>query len=130
MAPEVAGGSDAIFQIIGVKHFFEADGDCFKVAAGESAVSGKALGENQEIGFLLRDVIVIRAEKAADVGESVLLRGERAAIGKRKNLACDIEGLPIRIARLTLPNEPGVFGEAAGVEIQRNSRLLTNALYG
>ena len=40
---------------------------------------------------------------------------------KRKHLLRDLFRRPVGVARLALADEPGVFGEAAGVEIERNA---------
>src|SRR5438445_10072602 len=49
--------------------FLKALGDRVQVAAGEPAVSRKALGEDQEIPAPLGPVCVVHPEKAADVDQ-------------------------------------------------------------
>src|SRR5262245_19613260 len=90
MPSQIPGRGDSIPQIIRVEHFFESGGDSIEIATCKSAVRGKSLGQNEEIGFELSDTIVIRAQESADVGEGVLLRGECAAIGQRKHLLRDL----------------------------------------
>ena len=51
VAAQIAGRDDAIAQIVWVENFLQAHGDGFQVAAGQPAVSGEALGENQQVGF-------------------------------------------------------------------------------
>src|SRR6185436_21195147 len=63
--------------------------------------------------------IIVHCEKASDVGEAVLFRRHRAAVGEAEHLACDLARCPAVLSRLTLLDEPGVFGETAGVEKQR-----------
>ena len=60
-------------------------------------------------------------QPAADVGEAVLLRRHRHAVGERRHLAHDVGDRPVGLARLALLDEPGVLGEAAGVEEQRHA---------
>ena len=64
---------------------------------GQPAVGGKAFGQDQQVGLLLRDAVVVGAEQAADVGEGVLLRGEGAAVGEREHLLRDLLGRPVRV---------------------------------
>ena len=96
VAAQVAGGDDAVVQVVRVENFFQAHGDGFQVAAGQAAVGGKAFGENQEVGLLLEHAVVIGAEQAADVGEGVLLGGEGAAIGQPEHLLGKLFGSPDR----------------------------------
>ena len=63
-----------------MERFLHADGDGFEVASGQAAVGGIALGQDQQIFFLLRQQVVVGAEKAADVGHAVFLGGHGAAV--------------------------------------------------
>src|ERR1039457_3684031 len=120
VAAQIAGGDDAVLQVVGIEDFFQAHGDGVEIAPGQAAVSGKAFGEDEEIGLELGDAVVVGGEQAADVGEGVFLGGESAAVGERKYFLRDAFGGPIGIAGLAFANEPGVFGEAAGVQVERN----------
>ena len=62
VAAEVAGGDDAVVEVIGIEDLFETGGDGVKVAAGKSAVGRKAFGEDQEITLLLGDAVVAGTE--------------------------------------------------------------------
>ena len=104
-----------------MKHFLQSDGDGLQVAPGQAAVGRKAFGQNEQVGFLLGQPVVVGAEQAADIGEGVFLGGEGAAVGQGEHLLRDLFGRPIRIAGLALFDEPGVFGEAAGIQIERNA---------
>ena len=130
VAAQVAGGDDAVAQVVGVQHLLQADGDGVEVAAGESAVGGEALGEDEQVGLLLEDAVVVGAEQAADVGEGVLLGGEGAAVGEREHLLRDLFRRPIGVAGLALADEPGVLGEAAGVQVERESVAGTDGFDG
>ncbi len=129
VAAQIAGGDDAVVEIVGVENFVETDGDGFQVAAGKTAVCGEALGEDEQVGLLLQDAVVIAAEEAADIREGVLLGGEGAAIGEREHLLRDLFGRPCGVAGLALPDEPGVLGEAAGIQVERNAVSGADALH-
>ena len=130
VAAEVAGGDDAVVQVVGVEDLFQADGDRVQVAAGQSAVGGEAFGQDEQVGLLLEDAVVVGAEQAADVGEGVLLGGEGAAVGERKHFLGDLFWRPIGVAGLALADEPGIFGEAAGVQVERNAVARADGLDG
>ena len=51
---QVAGGDDAVAQIVRIEHLLQAHGDGVQVAAGQAAVGRKAFGQDQQIGLLLR----------------------------------------------------------------------------
>ena len=87
VAPEIAGGDDAVVEIVGVEDFFQPDRNGVEVATREASVGGEAFGEDEEVGLLLEDAGVVGAEQAADIGEGVLLGGERAAIGEAKTFS-------------------------------------------
>ena len=66
-------------------------------------------------------VVVVHGQPAADVGEAVLLGAHGHAVGQRGHLPHDVGHVPIALARLALADEPGVLGEATGVEEQRHT---------
>ena len=86
---QVRGRSDAIAQIIFFQRLLQADGDGLQVAAGQSAVRRIALGQNQQILFLLGEHVVIGAKKAADIGHAVFLGRHGAAVAQ-ENISCAI----------------------------------------
>ena len=83
---------DAIAQVVLFEHFLNADGDRFQVAPGQAAIGRIAFGQDQQIFFLLREQIVVGAEKAADVRHAVLLRRHGAAVAQPKHLLRDLFG--------------------------------------
>ena len=65
--------------------------------------------------------VVVHGQEAADVGQAVLLGAHRAAVGEGGHLAHDVGDRPVGLPGLALLDEPGVLGEAAGVEEQRHA---------
>src|SRR5579871_6172266 len=61
VAAQIARGDDAVAEIIGIEDLFESNGDSIEIAPGEAAICGEALGEDEQVGFLLGEAIVIRA---------------------------------------------------------------------
>ena len=95
---------------------------------GQPAVGREALGQNQQVLLLLRQ------------------RGRRWCTGTRRcwrrrpswprtcsrrpartSSARSVSGVQLGVAGLALPDEPGVFGEAAGVQIERNAVTARSA---
>ena len=68
----------------------QALGDRLEVAAGEAAVGGEALGEDEEVAAALGQVVVVHGQPAADVGEAVLLGAHRHPVGERGDLPHDV----------------------------------------
>ena len=89
---EISGGGDAVAQVVFVERLLHADGDGLEVASGEAAVGWIAFGQDEQVLFLLREQIVVRAEEAADVGHAVFLGGHGAAIAEPKHLLRDLLG--------------------------------------
>src|SRR5215469_16424846 len=85
MASEVGDGRDPIAKIIRIENLLEADRDSFQVAAGQPAVGGKAFSQDQQIGLLRGEPIVVGAEHTTDVGKRVLFRREGASVSQRKH---------------------------------------------
>jgi len=112
---EIIGGSDTIAQVIRVQDFCKADGDGLQIAAGQPTVSRETFGKDQEIRLLDRQAVVIRAQEAANVGESIFLGGERTAVGIREHFLGDLLRTLLGVAWLVLRDKPGVFGETTGV---------------
>ena len=113
--------AEPILEVVLVQDFLEPLGDRVQVAAREPTVRRKAFRENQEIAALLRPVLVVHPQKAADVDQSVLLRAHRAAVRQAVHLAGDgRRGLAL-VAGLPQLDEVGVLGEAAGVQKERDA---------
>ena len=87
---EVRRRSDPVAEVVVVDHLAQALGDRLEVAAGEPAVGGEALGEDEEVAAALGQVVVVHGEPAADVGEAVLLGAHRHAVGERGHLPHDV----------------------------------------
>src|SRR5271170_4357769 len=92
VAAQVAGGRDTVAQVVRLQHFFEASCNGVEIAAGQAAVGGEALSKNQQVVFELSEAVVIGGKESANVGESVFLRGECAAIGQGKHLLRNLFG--------------------------------------
>ena len=103
-----------------VDHLAQALGDRFQVAPRQAAVGGEPLGEDEQVAALLGEVVVVQRQPAADVGQAVLLGAHRHAVGQRRHLPHDVGDRSLGVAGLALADEPGVLGEAAGVEEQRH----------
>ena len=88
-----------------------------------SAIGGKALAENEEGAEALGPLVVATDQKAADIGETVLLAAHGGAIGKGEHLLGDIHEVAVLIALFTLANEVGVLGKPAGVDDEWDSVL-------
>ncbi len=117
---QVSGGGDAVAQVILIDGLLQADGNGFQVASGKAAIGGIALGEDEQILFLLRQQIVVGAEKSADVGHAVFLGAHGAAVAEGEHLLGNLLGSFVLIAGLAQLDEVGVLGEAAGVKVQRD----------
>src|SRR5690606_10713752 len=115
MLAQVPHGSDAVVEVILLDDFAKSDGDGIEVAPGEAAIRRESLGEDEQIRLLLGMGVIVRAEKAADVGKAVLLRGERAAVGVREDLAGDVADRLVRVAVLAFSNEERILGKTAGI---------------
>ncbi len=72
VAAKVPGRNDAVVEIVGVENLFEPDRDGFEIAARETSVGRKSLGEDEQVGLLLKDAVIVAEEQAADVGEGIL----------------------------------------------------------
>ena len=119
--PEVFGRYDPVAQVVRVENFGKTHRNGLQIAARQAAVGGEPLGENEQVLLLLGQPVVVGAEQPADVGERVFLGGEGAAVGQREHLLSYLLGRPVRVSRLALPDEPGVLGEPASVQIERNT---------
>ena len=81
---EVGGRADPVAEVVVVDGLAEALRDRLEVAPGEPAVGREPLGEDQQVAAALGEVVVVHREPAADVGERVLLRAHRHAVGERR----------------------------------------------
>ena len=79
---EVGGGADPVPEIVVVYRLLEPLGDRLQVAPGEPAVGGEAFGEDLEVAALIRELVVVHRQPAADVRERILLRAHRHPVGE------------------------------------------------
>ena len=126
---EICGGGDAVAEVVLLKRLLDADGDGFEVAAGEAAVGGVALGEDEQIFLLLGEHVVVGAEEAANVGHAVFFGGHGAAVAQAEHLLRNLFRSFVGVAGLAKLDEPGVLGEAAGVEVERNAVAFADGAY-
>ena len=117
---EISGGGNTVAQVIFVERLLHADGNRLEIASSQAAVGGIALGQDEQVLFLLGQHVVVGAEEAADVGHAVFLGGHGAAVAEREHLLRDLLGSACRRSRLAQLDEVRILGEAAGVEIKRD----------
>jgi hypothetical protein len=123
---EVGGAADAVLQVVLVQHLLEALGHRLEVATGQPAVGRVALGEDQQVRRPADQLLVAQQQHAADVDDAVLLGADRAP-SARSNISRTMSRTGGRLARLALLDEPGVLGEAAGVEEEGQPRWSQTA---
>src|SRR5690606_13750165 len=61
---------------------------------------------------------VVEGEEPPDVGHTVLLGRHGHPVGQGEHLAGDLDGERVLVSRFAGLDEPGVFGEPAGVEYE------------
>ncbi len=83
----------------------EPDCNSLEVATGQPPVGWEALGENEYVAFLVRQVRVVRAEETADVAEGVLFGGHRAAVSVTEHLAGYVDDRSGLVTGLALLDE-------------------------
>ena len=124
---EIGRRGDAVAKVVFFESFLHADGDSFEIASGEATVGGVSLGKDEQVFFLLGEQIVVGAEEAADVGHAVFLGGHGASVAEAEHFLGDFFGSFVCVSLLAQLDEPGVFGEAAGVEVERDSVALADS---
>ena len=120
---EVLHLADAEAQVVLVQHLAQAARHGLEVAAGEAAVGGEPLDHDQPLLQRLQQLLVAAGQEAADVGQAVLLGAHGAAVGVAEDLAHDLGDRAVGLPRLALLDEPGVLGEAAGVDVEGDAEL-------
>ena len=93
---KVSRRGDPVAQVVFLQRLLHAHRDRLQIAAGESAVGGIALGQNQQILLLARQNVVVGAQKAADVGHAVFLGAHGAAVAQREHLLRNLLGRLVR----------------------------------
>jgi hypothetical protein len=81
---------DSEREVVLVENLLEPDRDRLEIAAREPAVRRKALDEDQLVLEPLDPRRIPQREEAPDVGEAVLLRAHRAAVGQGEDLGHDL----------------------------------------
>jgi hypothetical protein len=119
-AREVAHGRLAILEVALVHRFLDADRERFEIARRAAAVRRKALGQDQEVSRLFRQLRVVEREEASHVDEPVFLPAHRAAVREPEDLLRDLAHASVSLAGLALLDEIGVLGEAARIEDERD----------
>jgi hypothetical protein len=79
---------------------------------------------------LLGEGVVVERQPAADVRQAVLLGRHRHAVRERGHLADDVGDRAVSLARLAELDEPGVLGEATGIEEERNAVAIADLSHG
>src|ERR1700686_3196935 len=130
VVPEIGGGGEAVFEIVGLEGFLHAHGYGFEIAAGEASVGGVAFGENEEIFFPLGEGAVVGAKESAVVGHAVFFGGHGAAVAVVEHFLRDFFGRFIFVAGFAEFDEVGILGEAAGVEVERDAMLAAEGADG
>ncbi len=70
--------------------------------------------------------IIVGAEEAADVCHAIFLRRHGAAVAVAEHLLRNLLGSFRFVSRFAQLDEVGIFGEAAGVEVERNAVLAAH----
>ena len=102
----------------------------FEVTAGQAPVGGEALGEDEHAPARLGQVVVVAGQPAPDVGQGVLFGAHGHPVGQSRHVPHDVGHLAVTLALLALADEPGVLGEAAGVQEQRQTVPVAHLPYG
>src|SRR5437588_12291368 len=129
MSAQISGGSGAVFQVVLIERLLQANRNGFQVASGQAAIGGVAFSQDQQVFFLLRQHIIVGAEKAANVGHAILFGGHGAAIAKREHLPRNLLGSLVLVAGFAQLNEVGIFSKATGIEIKRDAMLAAYRAY-
>ena len=130
MARDILGGSDPVAQVVFFDDFLQAHGDRFEVAPREPAIRREPLGEDQPVAAVHSPVLEVHRQPTADVRQAVFLGAHRAAVRVREHFADDLDDRDVRVAVFALLDEPGVLGEAAGVDEQWNAVAVADLARG
>src|SRR5206468_2816697 len=67
---EVLNRADAVAEIVFLQGLVQTDGDRLHVVAGQAAVGGEALGQDEQVAALFDPCFIVQGQKAADVGHA------------------------------------------------------------
>src|SRR5205823_13868596 len=129
MSAQISGGSGAVFQVVLVERLLQANRNGFQVASRQAAIGGVAFSQDQQVFFLLRQHVIIGAEKAANVGHAIFFGGHGAAIAQSKHLLRNLLGSLVLVAGFAQFNEVGVFSKPTVIEIKRDAMLAAHRAY-
>src|SRR5579862_332614 len=123
---EISRRGDAVAQVIFFERLLHADGDGFKIAAGKPAVGRISLGEDEKVFFLLRENVVVGTEESADVGHAIFLGGHGASVAVGEHLLGNLFWRLVLKSLFAQLDEPGIFCEAASIEVERDAMALAD----
>jgi len=86
---QVSGGRNAIAQVVLFQRLLQPNGDGLEIAPRQSPVGRVTLRQNEQVLFLLREQIIVRAEKSADVGHAVFF-ADMVQPSPSANISCAI----------------------------------------
>ncbi len=118
---EVPDLADPVGEVVELARLAKADRGGLEVAAGEAAVRREPLEDNQLLFQAGGEGGVAGRDEPPDVDEAVLLRAHRRAVREVEQRPSDRGDRPVPHPGLPLPNEEGVLGPPAHVEVERDS---------
>ena len=68
-----------------LQRFQQTDGNDFQVSARQTAVSGKPLGQDQQVFKIFCQLVVVAGKKTSDIGQTVFFGTHDGTITIRKN---------------------------------------------
>jgi hypothetical protein len=127
---EIGGRADPVAQVVVLDDLLQALRHRLQVAACQPAVGREALGEDEHGAAPLGPLVGVHGQPAADVGQGVLLAAHRHSVSQGGHLADDVGNGGIGVTILALLDEPGILGEAAGVQEQRQAVSVADLAHG
>ena len=119
-APQIGDLPYPVLQVRFVQDFLQSLGHRLEVPSGQAAVRRESLPDNKRVLDPGGQVRVVEGDESADIDQGVLLGAHRRPVGVGKHLPGDVPDRPASVALLPALDEPGVFGEPAGVEEERD----------
>ena len=110
---------DTVMQVIFIHHFWR---NPMAMASRSRPANPHRLGtlrDDKQVSALLGKRLISQGKEPADISECIFLCTHRTSVGVSKHLFYYIRDTPVCITRFTLFNEPGIFGEAAGIYEKR-----------
>ncbi len=113
--------------VVVVHSFSESSGECFHVSAGHPTVAGHSFIHDNQACSLSVEILIVYGKETAHIDNSVFLGRHRETVRVAEHLPCNIYNAAVGIARLTLFDKHGIFGETGSVNIQHNLILFGNS---